>query len=100
MKRISKSSCIKSKSKFIQIFSVVFVFCVFCLFGGALDSISTHWEVAALWNQFWWEKSTQNSDFLAILRCSLVAMVTGNLNMGHVVTKAINGSVNICAKCD
>jgi hypothetical protein len=29
----------------------------------AFDSISIHWEVAALWNKFWWKKSTQNSDF-------------------------------------
>jgi hypothetical protein len=29
----------------------------------AFDSISIHWEVAALWNKFWWKKSRQNSDF-------------------------------------
>jgi hypothetical protein len=28
----------------------------------AFNSISIHWEVAVLWNQFWWEKM-QNSDF-------------------------------------
>jgi hypothetical protein len=41
----------------------------------ACDSISIHWEVAALWNQFWWTKWW----FLAFLRCLLVTMVTGNL---------------------
>jgi hypothetical protein len=35
----------------------------------SLYSISIHWEVAALWNQFWWKENSDFWQFWDIPRC-------------------------------
>jgi hypothetical protein len=44
------------------------------------------------------EKRNANSDFLAILRCPLDAMVTGNVRLSIPLQRY--GAINICAKFD
>jgi hypothetical protein len=52
----------------------------------AFDSISIHWEVAAVWNQFWWKKQ-RKIVILAFLRYHLIAMVAGNLRLSMLLQR-------------
>jgi hypothetical protein len=47
----------------------------------AFYSILIHWEVAAVWYQFWWEKKQHKMVVFRNFEMSPVAMVTLRLNM-------------------
>jgi hypothetical protein len=57
-------------------------------------SILIQWEVAALWNQFWWGETTQNSDFWHFWHFPLCH---GNkkIKIEHAVTKAMVQSTSV-----
>jgi hypothetical protein len=65
----------------------------------AFDAISIYWKVAALWNQIWWKKSTQNSDFLQFWDVPLLPYFSRRVIKSEIISKSLKKPIQMIILC-